>query len=79
MPMLGDENKQIFLNSKLGDFQQLLESRGNNSSIPCRVFFFFYDLFYFYLFGCTRYQLHHQGSSVFIGAGQILYFQHVNS
>ena len=41
MPMPGDENKQIFLNSKLGDFQQLLESRGNNSSIPCRVFFFF--------------------------------------
>ena len=25
MPMLGDENKQIFLNSKLGDFQQLLD------------------------------------------------------
>ena len=76
-PWQGREQEQtnFFLNSKLGDFQQLLEPCGNNSSIPCRVFFF---KIYFYLFGCTQSQLCHQGSSIFIAAGQILYLQHVN-
>ena len=73
---VGNKNKQIFFNSKLGDFQQLLEPCGNNSSIPWRVFFF---KIYFYLFGYTQSQLCLQGSSIFIAAGQILYLQHVNS
>ena len=37
----GREQTNFFFNSKLGNFQQLLEPCGNNSSIPCRVFAFF--------------------------------------